>query len=114
MRVPGRVLGAYIQPQSTLTAHDTNYATVNVVTGDGAAGAAVVAASVTTKITGGSGNWAAGATEALALTATQADQRYAAGAVLSFNIAKAASGVAVPICTITVDVEEEGTDSYGI
>lgn len=116
IRMPraGRVLGAYIQPASTLTAHDTTYATINVVTGDGAAGAAVVAASQTTKITGGSGNFAAGATEALTVSATLADTRFVAGAVLSFNIAKASTGVVVPACTISVDVEEEDVDGYGV
>lgn len=113
MAAPGRVLGATIQPLSTLTASDSNYATINVVTGDGAAGTAVVAASQTTKSTGGSGNWAAGASEALTLSSTLADTRFVAGAVLSFNIAKASSGVVVPACTISVDVEEEGVDEYG-
>ncbi len=114
MSAPGRILGAYVQPLSTLTAHAANYATVNVVTADGAAGAAVVAASISTTIVApGSGNWAAGATEALVVSSTAADTRFVAGAVLSFNIAKVSSGVVVPICTISVDVEEEGVDGYG-
>lgn len=107
-----RVLGAWIQPLSTLTAHDTNYATVQVVKGDGAAGAEAVAASVTTKITGGSGNWVAGATEAMTVSSTAANTRFARGTVLSFSIAKASSGVAVPICEITVEVELEDVDAF--
>lgn len=108
----GRILGAWIQPQATLTAHDTNYATVNVVSADNAAGAAVVMASQTTKITGGSGNWAVGIKEALTVTSTVAERSFAKGAVLGFSIAKASSGVAVPICSITVLVELEGTDDF--
>jgi hypothetical protein len=111
---PFRVLGAKIYPQGTVTAHDTNYATINLVKGDGAAGAEVVAASQTTKITGGSGNWAAGVPEALTVSSTAANTRFAAGTVLGFSIAKAASGVAVPICTITVEVEFEGIDSFAV
>lgn len=112
MQRAGRILGAWIYPQSTLTAHDTNYATVNVVKGDGAAGAETVMASQTTKITGGSGNWAAGVPEALTVSSTLANTRIAKGEVLSFSIAKASSGVAVPICAITVEIEFEGTDDF--
>ncbi len=114
MRTAGRILGANIQPLSTLTAHDTTYATVSVEKGDGAGGAGVVMASQTTKITGGSGNWAAGATEAMTISATIANTRYPIGAVLGFSIAKASTGVAVPACTISIDVEEEGTDAYAV
>lgn len=114
MPAAGRILGAWIQPQSTLTAHDTNYATVNVVSADNAAGSAVVMASQTTKITGGSGNWAAGVKEALTVTSTEADRHFDKGDVLSFSIAKASSGVAVPICSITVYVELEGTDDFAV
>lgn len=108
-----KILGAYINPQSTLTAHASNFATIKVVKGDGAGGAETIMASVTTEVTG-SGNWAAGVPEALTVSATAADTRIARGEVLGFSIAKAASGVVVPICSITVELELEGTDAYGV
>ena len=111
MPCAGRILGAWIQPQSTLTAHDSNYATVNVVSADNAAGTAVVMASAATTTTG-TGNWAAGVKEAMTVTSTVADRRFAKGAVLGFSIAKASSGVVVPISSITVLVELEGTDDF--
>lgn len=108
-----RILGAYIVPQSTLTAHASNFATVKVVKGDGAAGAETIMASVTTEITG-SGNWAAGVPEALTVSSTPANTRIARGEILGFSIAKAASGVVVPISTVVVELELEGTDAYGV
>lgn len=113
MQRAGRILGAWIYPQSTLTAHDTNYATVKVVKGDGAAGAETIMASVATTTTG-SGNWAAGVPEALTVSSTVANTRIAKGEVLGFSIAKASSGVVVPICSITVEIELEGTDDFAV
>lgn len=106
-----KVLGMKIQPQSTLTAHATTNAVVNLVKGDGAAGAAVVIASVTTDVAGG--NWVAGTTKTGTLSATLANTRIPAGSVLSFNITKGSTGVVVPVCVISVDLEEEGCDGYG-
>lgn len=115
IRMPraGRILGAYICPQSTLTAHASNFATVKVVKGDGAGGAETIMASVTTEVTG-SGNWAAGAPEALTISSTVANTRIAKGEVLGFSIAKAASGVVVPICSISIEIEFEGTDDFAV
>lgn len=113
MQRAGRILGAWVYPQSTLTAHDSNYATVKVVKGDGAAGAETIMASVATTTTG-SGNWAAGVHEALTVSSTLANTRIAKGEVLGFSIAKAASGVVVPICCITVEIEFEGTDDFAV
>jgi hypothetical protein len=110
MRCAGKVLGARIQPQAALTANASNNATINVVSADGAGGAAVVAASYTSDVAGGS--LAAGVRKALTLSATAANTRYAVDQVLSFNIAKTGTGVVVPILSISVDVEEEGTDGY--
>lgn len=112
MSRPAKILGAYINPQSTLTAHASNYATIKVVKGDGAGGEETVMASVTTEVTG-SGNWAAGVPEALTVSSTLANTRIARGEILGFSIAKASSGVVVPICTITVELELEGVDAYG-
>lgn len=109
----GRILGAWIVPQSTLTAHDSNYATVKVVKGDGAAGAETIMASVATTTTA-SGNWAAGVPEALTVSSTVANTRIARGNVLSFSIAKAASGVVVPICSIAVEIEFEDVDNFNV
>ena len=109
---PLRVLGAKIVPQSTLTAHASNNASVNLVKGDGAAGAAVVIATYTSD-TVTADNLAAGVPEDMVLTSTAADTRIPIGGVLGFNITKAASGVVVPILAISVEVEYEGVDSFG-
>lgn len=113
MRCAGRVLGAYFCPAATLTASDSTYATIKVVTADGAAGAEVVAASASTTTTG-TGDFAAGRTEALTISATAADTRFVAGALLSFSIAKASTGVAVPAGVFSIDVEEEAPDGYSV
>lgn len=109
----GRILGAAIQPTAALTADNTNFATVSVQKGDGAGGAGTTMASLTTAITG-SNDWAAGRTEAMTLSATVANTRFVKGSVLGFAIAKAAAGVVVGVCAISVDVEEEGTDDYAV
>ena len=80
-------------PDAALTAHDTNYATLTVRKRDGAGGAASTVASVTTKITGGSGDW--DAFEAVDL-GTVTGGALAAGTVLTFIIAKSGGGVVVP------------------
>ena len=108
---PFKVLGAKLLPQGALTAHDTTYATVNVVKGDGAAGAAVVVATLVTTVAGA--DWVAGVTKDMTLSATAASTRFATGTVLSFNILKASTGVAVPVCAISVEIEYEGVDAFG-
>lgn len=105
-----KVLGFRVQPRGTLTAADATAAVVNVVKGDGLGGAAVICATLTTNVA--SGDWVVGASKAGALSATAADTRIPAGGVLGFSIAKTSTGTAVPICSICVDVEEEGTDGY--
>jgi len=112
MRTAGRILGASIAPRAALTAA-ADCAVVNVVKGDGAAGAATVMASVTTTVAG-SGDWVAGRLEPMTISATVANTRIARGEVLGFNIAKTGAGVVVPICAISVDIEEEGTDAYAV
>lgn len=89
-----RVVGIELVPAAALTADDTDYATITVRKRDGAGGAASVIASVTTKITGGSGNWTAFVPVSLG-TITNAD--LLAGDILTVEITKAASGVAIPI-----------------
>jgi hypothetical protein len=105
-----KVLGVYVHPQAALTADNANNALVKVVKGDGAAGAEVVCASMTTNVA--SGNWVAGTTKALTLSGTVANLRIPAGGVLSFSIAKNGTGVVVPISAFTVDVEWEDADTY--
>jgi hypothetical protein len=111
-RVPRacRVLGAYVQPQAALTADNANNATIKVVKGDGAGGAETICASQQTTVA--NGNWVAGVTKTLALSGTVANVRLARGEVLGFSIAKTGTGVVVPICAITVDVEWEDEDAY--
>lgn len=89
-----RVVGVEFVPAAAVTANDTDYATITVRKRDGAGGAASVIASVTTKITGGSGNWTAFVAVSLG-TITNAD--LLAGDILTVEITKAASGVAIPI-----------------
>lgn len=113
VRMPraARILGAAYLPIGTATADGTNYATIKVVKGDGAAGAEVIMASINTDVAGGS--LAAGVTKALTVTSTLANTRIPAGSVLGFSIAKAGTGVAVPAGNFTVDVEWEDVDGYG-
>jgi len=114
IRMPraAKILAAHVNPQSTLTADDTNFATIKVQKGDGAGGAGTDMATLATTTTG-SGNWAAGVPEAMTVSATLADTRIARGEVLSFAITKSGTGVVVPICSITVEIELEGVDAHG-
>lgn len=77
----------------TLTASDTDYATVTLKFDDAAAGTPAAAATWTTQTTG-TGNWAVGVKKAATLTA--ANCTLVAGGVVWFNIAKTGSGVVVP------------------
>ena len=114
MMNPGRVIGACLCPQTAANiGDDTDFATVNVVKADGAAGADTVMASRTTKITGGTDDLAAGVLETLTVSSTLADTRFTAGQVIGFSITKDGAGQVVPICSIDVDIEIEGVDGYG-
>lgn len=77
---------------STAAFHATNNATIIVNRHDGAGGAAVPAASVTTSAV----SIAAGVPYALTLSTTLTDIQVAAGGVLSFQITKASAGVVIP------------------
>lgn len=100
-----RILGVYIEPNSTLTANDTNYKTVSLKKADGAAGSETTCASANTKTSGsgGTGDWADKTAIALTLSATDANRNLAAGEHLLLDIAAAASGVATPQFTMHVD-----------
>jgi len=95
-----RIVSVEFVPDATLTAHDTNYATLTL--NKGTAGSLDAAATVTTKITGGTGDWVADTPEALTLSSTEANLLVASGDNLNFDIAKASSGVAVPAGCLVV------------
>lgn len=107
----GRVIAAKILPTAALTADNTNYATVSLGKHDGAGGAVTTMASRATTVAD-SGSWVAGTEVNLTLSATLANTYFAKGDVLGFAIAKAGTGVAVPISTLVVYVEWEGADDY--
>jgi hypothetical protein len=106
----GKLLGVTINPQAALTADNANNATVKAVKGDGAGGAETIMASVQTTVA--NGNWVAGGKKAVALSGTVANTRFAKGEVVGFSIAKTGTGVVVPICSLTLDIEWEGVDDY--
>lgn len=106
-----KVIGAYFSPTATSAADNTDYATLKVVKGDGAGGAETIIASGDTRAASLNA-LAAGVTETLTLSATEANTRIAAGGILSFSIAKAGAGKIVGAGSFTVDVEEEDVDSY--
>jgi hypothetical protein len=92
---------------STLTAHDTNYATITVQVDDGANGTPVAALTWTTTTTG-TGNWAADTAKANTATASATVCTVAPGACVHFAIAKASSGVAVPASRYIVRCRRRG------
>lgn len=96
------IKAAWFIPDASLTASDTNYATLTAAIEDGAGGAVGTAASRTTKTTGGSGsgNWTAGVPVALTLGAAVS---LTAGQVAKFSIAKTAAGVVVPAGRLQLD-----------
>ena len=89
----------YYTPTGTLTADDTNYATITVATRDGEGGGATTLKAVTTKITGGTGDWSAFTSVDFGTLSSAAVD---AGGVLTLTIAKSGSGVAVPGGVLTV------------
>ena len=89
----GKLVKAYYVPAGAVTAHDTNYATITISRYTAAGGSKTTVASITTKITGGSGNWTAFVPVEITLAT---DTALEAGACLTYEIAKAASGVQLP------------------
>lgn len=87
-----QVVSASYSADGTITANDTNFATISVKTDDGAGGATAAAASWTT-VTAGTGNIATRVAKAAAITA--ANNRVRVGSNLVFNIAKGGTGVVV-------------------
>lgn len=89
-----RITAIEYVPAAALTADDTDYVTITVRKRDGAGGAAVTVATMTSKITGGSGNWSA--FQAVSL-GTIANPDLLVGDLLTIEITKAGAGKAVPI-----------------
>lgn len=86
------ITGAFYLPASTLTANDTDYATLLCYRRDSSGGSQATIASVATT-TGGSGNWTAFDGVSLG---TLSNTAIASGEMVTFEITKAASGVVVP------------------
>lgn len=106
---PLYVLSAsYVSPAGTITADNTNFATISVLTDNGAAGAPAAAAQRSTTIAApGTGNVAAAIKVDLltagTITSANATARILpAGGNLWFAIAKSGTGVVVPAGTINV------------
>lgn len=95
-RVPedGYLLQPYLTPHTTLTANNSNYATIAIKV------STTTKCSFTTEITG-SGDWVDNTPIALAF-ATAAARKVEAGDVLLFDIAKTGTGVAVPVSVLSV------------
>ena len=103
-----KLVAARILPTATVTAHASNYATINVTKDDGAGGGQTVVLTNTTKPTANSGlgNLAAGSYVSLTSSLVGAAVVCDAGSYLQLQIAKANSGVVVTACTIELDFEE--------
>lgn len=99
------VTNVTVIPFAALTAHDTNYKTV-ALKRRVAAGTATTIASVTTKITGGTGDWVALTPITLTLSSTAADLVVPTLGDLSLSLVHASAGVIVPVCSVTVEYYE--------
>ncbi len=88
-------------PGAALTADDTDYKTLTLGKGDNAGGALTSLAAKTTKITGGTGNWAEGAK--INWLATR--KALTAGQRVALDVAKTGNGVVVPDTLIEITVE---------
>lgn len=98
---PLKIVRATLNPGGTLTASDTDYATISLLTDDGAAGTPVAATTILTKTVagGGSGNWASAVSLVFA-NQTASALAVPAGGCIWFAIAKAGLGVVVPVCKL--------------
>lgn len=98
------VISAIFWPSASVTADNTNFATLQIKVDNGIGGASAVALSMTTAITD-SGNLTALATKALTLR-TGANATIAAGATVYFAITKSGAGVVIPISAVTVRIRK--------
>jgi hypothetical protein len=107
LQLAGTVKAVKFTPSAALTAHDTNYATLIVARYDASGGSKTTVATITTE-TGGSGDWTA--FDAMPITlAGGAASTLTADFSLSFEITKAAGGVAIPSGTLTVEYDANVT-----
>lgn len=93
------VLGVRFNPSAALTADNTDYATLTVARRDAAGANAADIAEITTEITG-TGDWVAFVAEDFA---PLDNTSIVAGGSVTFEIAKAGSGVVVPAGILQVD-----------
>lgn len=98
-RRASKTLAAYFIPASTLTADDTNYATLTISKRAAGGGSKTTVASISTT-TSGSGNFVAWVP--VPLTVVAADASVTALSQLSFEITKTGTGVVVPIGKLVV------------
>ncbi len=87
-----------------LTAHASNYATITVSKRNAAAGGKTTVGTLTTTVVS-SGNLTQGVGTAFVLSTTAGALDLVAGGSLTWEIAKAASGVIVPACVVCADIE---------
>lgn len=99
-----QVTAVRLVPFAALTAHADNYKTVSINRRLAAAAAVVVASRATTVLD--TGDWVALTPITLTLSATAANTIVAPGENLSLHLVHTASGVAVPVCAITVEYYE--------
>lgn len=98
-RRASKVIAAYFIPASTLTADDTNYATLTISKRAAGGGSKTTVASASTTTTG-TGNFVAWVP--VPLTVVAADASVTALSQLSFEISKPGTGVVVPIGKLVV------------
>lgn len=94
------LVSAAYYPDNALTANDTNYKDLTLGKADGAGGAVTAFDNITTKITGGTGDWVQGAPEAFTIDPTT--DTLDAGEALMFVKAIGGAGVILPCGTIIV------------
>lgn len=103
---PLEVMGLKYSAGGTITAHDTNYATLSAKTDNAAAGSPVAALDMATKITAGTGDIAAEISKAHT-TRTAANCTVPVGGNLFVAIAKAGTGVVVRAGVVTVRLKRK-------
>lgn len=98
-----KVTAYFVGTSGGLTADNTNYATVTVSTRDSAGANKTALGTLTTTITS-SGNLTQGAGKAFVMASGAVS--VAAGSTITFEIAKAGSGVVVPAGRVTFLIED--------
>ena len=96
----GLVTTVTITPNASLTANDTNSATITISKRDGAGGAPVTMATLTTNTA--SGNWNAFQPKAFVLSTVPGALNLLETDVVTVSIAKNGTGVVVPASTVRV------------